>query len=273
MEVTVPSMKNCHPATHLMLLSIVMVMGVGLSACGGDERYFPPVQVTMTMDTAPIAMVRDSAIYWVEERYTFPFRQATQAEIDALFQGDPATLKPYDRKPFVMYNDIDEELDLTVSNLDAEDIEVVVTVNGINEFHEYVPGTVTNGEEVVPNFSGWERRIVLKANERRTLKMRIEDFIELERDLATVANGAPNFNLVMQFESQAGVDPRVTPYIPQTIPGVVGFRVGLQTEAAHNILLEAGIRLFDRNSRLADPDAEPAQIPQPAILMPMAMLE
>jgi len=93
---------------------------------------------------------------------------------------------------------------------------------------------------------------------------------ELAIDLATVINGAPNSNLVVDRMSQSSLDPRVMPFIPATIAGLTGVRAGIETGVARDLTLHVFVRVQDYGER-AQKRGEPRwQLPEPAPFTPVS---
>ena len=65
-------------------------------------------------------------------------------------------------------------------------------------------------------------------------------------------------------DARTTTDPRSKKYIPAVIPGLVAVRLGLRTNQAANLLLEASIRVRDVGDKLADQDEPHMRIePEP----------
>jgi hypothetical protein len=156
--------------------------------------------------------------------------------------------------PWIERGELEIQIDFTLSNLDSADRDVDVIVNGANEFDEYVPGVLVVEDDPVPLHSQWERRYTVKAKSRVNGTVREEDLDEAAVDLATVVNGAPNSDEIVYFENKSGTDERSKKYIPDVIPGLVAVRLGLMTNSAAPILLEASLRVRDVGSKLAAED-------------------
>jgi hypothetical protein len=239
------------------------------SACIQEESYVGEAgfySFAMTTDTPPFVMAEENALYILETRIELPITIPTPEELAELGMQAPA---PFPRMPWVGRRDLVIEVDLSVTNLMDEEREVGVSLNGISEFHEYVPGFEIVDDEAVPNFNGWEHSLSLAPHETWQWTIQTEELDEVAVDLATIGNMAPNPNMIVYFENQSAHDERAQPYIPEVIPGLVGFRLGLFAFAASNIVVEASVRVLDDNSRLADPEdpMEWWELPAPAILM------
>jgi hypothetical protein len=253
-----------------------------LLACAGafgctDERRFIGdggfYQVALTETTAPAYAAEDGALYIVEERVAVPIRRPTETALEDLRQA-AANFEglPFPRLPWVERDDLALEVDFTLSNLDEAERQVAVIINGWNEFHEYQPGVTLVDEEPEADFSQWERLYKLAPEQRASHTVREEEFDEAAVDLATVVNGAPNSNSVVFFENKSSRDERNRQYIPEVIPGLAGFRIGLRTTQPGRLVLDVSVRVRDAGDRLADPDDEPFAT-TPAPFVPVALVE
>ena len=242
-------------------LLLLLVLGCA------DERRFAGEelhQVAMTADTAAAVESEDGAIFIVETRVDLPVRPINDTVLSDLRQAGEAYELPYDRLPWVQRGDIEVEIDFTLANLDDDEREVAVIVNGSNEFHEYVPGVILVDEEPTAEFSQWERFYMLEGGERIVRTIREEERDEVAVDLATVVNGVDNPNNVVFFENMSATDERNREFIPEVVPALMGVRLGLRATAAANILLEATVRVRDVEDMLADDDEEPyVAMPEP----------
>lgn len=221
----------------------------------------------MTETTPPFFEADTAAIYEVETRVTLPIVPPTDAEMAALGGSAPT---PFARMPWLERNDLDVQIEYTISNLEDEPVMVAVTLNGINEFNEYVPAATIIEEEPVSDYAQSERILNLAAGQRYNGTIRQEELDEVAVDLATVVNGAPNANQIVYFENQSASDPRSQRYIPTVIPGLVGFRLGLRAagEVAPRIVLEATVRVRSDSPKFATDDVVPWVPPAPAIFTP-----
>ncbi|MCS6797950.1 MAG: hypothetical protein NZ898_05395 [Myxococcota bacterium] len=252
------------------------VAAVALAACAAEERYAGDTLVAfaITEETPPLAMAEEgegATAFMVEYRVTLPLRPLNDTVREALENGDAT---PFPRRPWIRHRDVAIEVDWVLYNLTETPATVAVTVNGFNEFHEYVPRFVVEDDELLLDFSGWERTIVLPGFGSTSGTIRREHFDEIAVDLATVANGAPNFNVVMHPDSQSSRDPRVRPYIPAIIPGLVGFRLGIRTiGTAPRVVLEASVHLRDDGDRLVREGDTPWDPPEPELISPRASMD
>lgn len=262
MTVTVRVMSLCVAAAALAACNPQDYTGVG-----GVYSFAIDENVT------PLLMAEDTAFYFVESRIELPIQRPTQAEFQALGPNPPA---PFPRWPWVQRDDLPFQVDWGITNLTEEPVVVTVTLNGVNEFHEYMPSFTVDDDDVVVGYSQWEKKLALEPFETRNGTIREEELNEVAVDLATVVNGAPNANEVVYFENQSDHDPRAKPYIPKIIPGLVGFRLGLQTNDTTRLVIEATVRARDLEGKLADPEEEPNDVwvlPVPMVFTPPELEE
>lgn len=257
---------------------------LALSACNADRRYVSPVggttwQLAFPPGTAPFFSGEELTVFLVEQRIELPVRAPTGDEFGALGTADERGLGPYPRRPWVERRDYELQIEFTVSNLSDEAQSVAVTINGINEFHEYVPGITIVGDDAIIDFAGWERTYVLAPGERASATIREEELDEVAVDLATVVNGAPNSNQIIFFQNQSAHDARSQMYLPPIVPALVGVRLGLRVEAGEGateappMALEAVVRVRDPRDRVVDPGEESWELPQAAPFAPVVPLE
>ena len=245
------------------------------AACNDDRVYVGDggfVQLALTDQTAPAVVLEDGALYVVETRLELDLRQPSDQVMQDLRSGagDFDSL-PFARLPWVERDDLAYELDFTLTNVDDARHNIVVTLNGFNEFHEYMPGFTIIDEEPVADFSQWERSLRLEPQERVSRTVREEEFDEMAVDLATVVNGAPNPQQVVYFENKSSSDARSMQYIPEVIPGLCGVRLGLRSTEQANVLIEATLRVREVADRLADEEDETLML-QPEPVVPADLL-
>jgi hypothetical protein len=256
----------------------IILGGVALSgsACTDERRYVGEdglYQVALDSDTMAAVEAEDAQVFIVERRVELPVKPPSETALEDLYQaaGEFENL-PFPRLPWIESGDIAVQVDFTLTNLGDAEREVAVIVNGFNEFHEYNPGVTVIDDEPVADYAQWERLYELAPLSRITRSIREEEFDEMAVDLATVVNGAPNSNLVVFFENKSPSDERSQPFIPEIVPGLMGFRIGLRATAAARVLLEASVRVRDVESFLAEEDEEPFMV-QPELFAPVAAEE
>jgi hypothetical protein len=237
-------------------LTMALLLCALLGGCGDERRYIGDdgiYQVALSADTAPALESEDGALYIVETRVPLPVKQPPETTLADLREAaENYKGLPFPRLPLVERDDLAIQVDFTLSNLDDETRQVAVILNGFNEFDEYMPGATIVDDELVIDFSQWEQLIEVGPRARVTRTIREEDLDEVAVDLATVVNGAPNPQQVVFFQNKSKTDERDRPYIPKVIPGLMGFRIGLRSNGAARLVLEASVRVRDSAKLLAD---------------------
>jgi hypothetical protein len=257
-----------------------------LAGCNMDQRYVAPIgmacpdpmgcvtwQLAMTPATPPLIEGEEASLFVIETRVELPVRAPTDDQFAAL--SEPTV--PYPRHPWVTRGDYEMEMEYTISNLSTDGIRVAITLNGFNEFHEYVPTARIVDDELQVDYAGYERVYDLGPGERITATVREEEIDEIAVDLATVVNGAPNSNQIVYFENQSSLDPRSQPFIPMVVPALTGMRMGLRVETgaggtAPPVALEASLHVRDPSDRIVgEGDVDHMWVlPVPAPFMPVA---
>jgi len=245
--------------TSCSILCALLTLG-----CNDERRYVGDpqvVQVAITGATAPALMGDGAAIFVVEQRIELPIRAPSQTALADL-QTAAAKFEglPFPRMPWVARDDLAVSVDFTLYNLDEQPHDLTVTLNGFNEFDEYVPAIAIVDDEVVIDFSQWERLYRVEGKQRLTRTIREEELDEAAVDLATVVNGAPSSNQVVYFENLSDRDTRSRAFIPKVVPGLAGFRIGVRlsggADEPRNVLLEATVKVREVEDRLAADDDE-----------------
>lgn len=257
--------------------ALIAVLATG---CLNEQRYVQPEGggpwlIALTADTPPYLASDDGDLYLVEQRIELPLREPTEEEMRRW--GDVGELMiPFPRLPFVARGDLELQLDFTLSHVEvgegARPVSAAVVVNGFNEFDEYVPEAQIIDDELVIDFSGWERVYDLQPGQRVSGTVREEELDEIAVDLATVVNGAPNPNQIHYFENQSANDARSQAYIPDVVPALTGVRVGIRSQGGASgptpLALEVTLRVRENRQILVDDDEVPWTLPTPALFSP-----
>lgn len=249
----------------------VLLVTLGFVGCSNDQLVGEDgfYAFAMTQGTPASFMGEEGEEFFVvEERIEFPIEIPTDAEMAELEASAPT---PYPRQPWVVRGDYEIEIDWVLINLMDARRNVTIQLNGINEFHEYLPGFVVIDEEAVAEFNQWERTIQLDAYERRFGTIREEELDEIAVDLATVVNGAPNPHLVVHPENQQD-DPRTAPFIPEVVPALTGIRAGLRTTASADVVIELSIRIRDDAGKVVKNINNAWELPVPELVLPSALI-
>lgn len=261
--------------------SLLSVSGLSASGCLEEQRFaVERDHVEMSPDTAPAFVDDDdNAIFIVEDVFRLQLRGPSDSSVQKLTQAAQGMGLPFPRLPWVENEDLDIRVDYALENRSAESVTAVVFVDGINEFFEYTPGP--------EDFHQYERRLLVEAGQRVEGTITELELSEVAIDLATVVNGALNMALVeangvlntalaVQFQSQSGRDPRVQPYIPSVIPGLVALNMGIQSgglgggETAPDLRLTLSVRVQDHGDRVAARGESRWDVPAPTAFVPVA---
>jgi hypothetical protein len=245
-------------------LPIAVLACASLAGCLQEQRYAVERESVWLRDDAEPAFFDedDDPVFVSQRRFELQIRPPKQQSLDMLARSASGMELPFPRFPWVERDDLELQLDYALENHSEERLSVLVFVDGINEFHEYTPGP--------EDFHQWERRIEVGPGERVSASISELELDEVAIDLATVVNGAPNSNLVVQFQSQSGRDPRVKEFIPKVIPGLVALRMGVQTGTAAELALRLSVRVQDHGDRVAERGAPRWRLPTPEPFVPVA---
>ncbi len=239
----------------LPLLLTAIVVAAPACASQEDAQVTPPVVLAMTDKIAPFYEDDEVKLYQVSLPVSLPMRRPTDGERAAL--GKEA---PYGRTPFFKAGDVRVTVRFTLSNLDAQARTVELLLDPWNEVVRYRPGLAVAGERAAPNPSGIDRYFVLPPRSRIEGILTPDDMRELAIDLATAEAieakpppadgglGGPRlYNRAFDVQNRSTVfDPLITPYIPPTIAGLVGFDLGLRARGPMNVAVEIVVDLEDR---------------------------
>lgn len=230
--------------------------------CVEEQRYAIENQsVALTENTAPAFVTDDDdEIFIVTRAFELPISPPKNSDMSKLMRTQA---EPFPRAPWVDHNDLELQLDYTLANQGDTEVLAGIILNGQNEFNLYTPGPL--------DFNQWERSFALGPKERVHGTVTELEMDEIAVDLATVVNGAPNSNQVVQFQSQSGRDPRVREFIPKRVPGLVGITAGIMTTAAANVVLEISVRVQDHGDRLAKRGQKAWMLPEPEPFVPVVI--
>ncbi len=257
--------------TSSTVLLVLVTIGLA-TGCLSEQRFMGPEGggpwvISIDETTPPFMEGDDGALYLVEQRVEFAFREPTAEELGEL--GNIAGQQvPWATLPWLRRGDIEVQIDWTLSNVTDATVQADVIVNGFNEFHEYNPGAEIVDDMVLPDFSQWERSIRLGPGERRSGTIREEELDEVAVDLSTVVNGVPNANQIVYFENQSGNDQRSQMYIPDVVAALTGVRIGLRTESPAPVVLEVTVRVRAERPVLVQGGDMPWVAPTPVLFGP-----
>jgi hypothetical protein len=242
---------------------------LSLLGCSEDDHFFPPEVFAMRTDMPPVAEGERISYWQVQTRFEIPLRDLTQSEerqIEATYANPPA---PYRRMPWIEVGDLDVEIEYTITNQsgvgeepmgdpegyadNVEGVAVEVLVDGWTEFTEYIPGIVVVDDEATPNLSTVDDYVIVPNGGRITGAVRTDQLEEVMYDLATIYSAPDdvNANCVVYFPNDHE-DPARCQYavVPDVIPGLVGFTIGMRTTEPADLALEYVVRVHDAEGKL-----------------------
>lgn len=226
------------------MLFCARALTLGLTpGCLVEQRYHQlDSSVELTADAVPSFFTEDDdPVFRIDAPFILRITPPSDADLARLTRAVAGRTMNYPRLPWVALHDLELQLDYALRNDSEEPITVLITLNGVNEFQYYAPGP--------EDLHQWERRVALVPQQRITGTLTELELDELAIDLATVVNGAPNSNLVVDRSSQSSRDPRVKPFLPSVVPGLVAVRAGMETNRAAHVVLTLSIRVNDLGDR------------------------
>lgn len=240
---------------------MLALASLALVGCLEEQQYLLVGEtVQLRADDEPVFVgENDESLYRAERPFSLPITPPSEAALATLSSG--ATGLPFPRRPWVALHDLDLTLDYALTSQSREPVLATVTVDGVNEFSYYAPGPLSAHQ--------WQRRIALAPGARVEGSVSELELSEVAVDLATVVNGAPNSELVVSAESQSSRDPRVRPYVPRVVPGLVGLRVGVQSTSARDLTLTISVRVQDHGDRAAKRGERAWQLPEAQAFTPI----
>lgn len=234
---------------------------------------YGPLAFAMTSDTpAAIANEDGDGIFVVLFPVELPIRAPSTDEMNELMSAPPPA--PFLMAPWVREGDVGITADLVITNLNDEEHVIKLLIEARTEFHQHVPNVAIDEEgDILADFASYEQTVILPPSERVRRRITEEEMTEAAVDFAAVMNGAPNANQVFYFLNQSTRDPRNQPYVPATIPGLVGFNLGIRSGAPINVAVEVTLRLVDHGDRVAREGDRLWDIPEPELVTPVAPVE
>jgi hypothetical protein len=241
-------------------------------ASNDDKQVLPPVVLGLLETTAPAYDDGQQQIYQVTKEVQLPFRAPKAGERQGGAQD------PYPQVPFQLSNRSRITVRYTLTNLDEQPRTVELLVDPWNEFVRYVPGiTLGNDNQVIPNFSGYDRFFVLPGKGRVEGILTPDDMVELATEL-TVAmelhrrppdpkssfGGAVLYNRAFNIQNRSTEpDPVLQPWRPNTyaLASVIGFDVGLRTYEKAKLAVELVVDVEDLDVDRVVAEKDKATVP------------
>ncbi|MGZ3405561.1 MAG: hypothetical protein ACXVAN_03890 [Polyangia bacterium] len=208
--------------------------------------------------------------------YVLPVRQPTQAERQALQKLQQQLMLP-DAVPWAQARDFDIEVQWSVHNLDTMKSTVIVSLDGGNEFGDYVPGAYidpnANAEnQVVPPDLLTSEPLVVEAGATITGVFREDDLQESALDLEAItrfpSGGDAMATPFMAIEHRSNVSQIGLEGIPlnDVTPAHVRYQINVVADA--HVVLDYSVRVRDHNGKLAKPTDKNLYVNPAAMLAP-----
>jgi hypothetical protein len=208
--------------------------------------------------------------------YVLPVRQPTQTERQALGKLQQSLMLP-SAVPWAQARDFDIEIQWSVRNADTMKSTVIVTVDGGNEFGDYVPGAYidpnANAEnQVVPPSLLTTEPLIVEAGATVTGVFREDDLQESALDLEAItrfpSGGDAMATPFMAIEHRSNVSRIGLEGIPlnDVTPAHVRYQIGVVADA--HVILDYSVRVRDHNGKLAKPTDKNLYVNTAAMLAP-----
>ncbi|MGZ3441749.1 MAG: hypothetical protein ACXVDD_19650 [Polyangia bacterium] len=208
--------------------------------------------------------------------YVLPVRQPTQAERQALQKLQQQLMLP-DAVPWAQARDFDIEVQWSVHNLDTMKSTVIVSLDGGNEFGDYVPGAYidpnANAEnQVVPPDLLTSEPLVVEAGATITGVFREDDLQESALDLEAItrfpSGGDAMATPFMAIEHRSNVSQIGLEGIPLNDVTPAHVRYQINVVADGHVVLDYSVRVRDHNGKLAKPTDKNLYVNPAAMLAP-----
>jgi hypothetical protein len=233
------------------------------AACGCNDPVFVPEH--RPLETQPTMTAMGGTIMQDVDLFVLPVRRPTQVE-QQLRDAEQKRLNLMRPVPWAGVRDFDIEVEWTLKNLDAQKVRAFFTMNGGNEFGDYVPSLYINPNLPAndqtpppPLFGG--APIDLGANETQSGIFREDQFREVGVDLEAILRYPDPSGVVATpfevLEHDSHVSTIGLAGVPagDVTPAMVRFALTLT--ASGHVSLDYIVRVRDHAGKLAAPTAKP----------------
>lgn len=261
-----------HARRSVRLIAGSIAGALVLSGCGSESAHrMDPVVVGLSDDIPAVYDDGELVIYEAKVPVPLPIIAPTEAQMTGLWESE--ALEPFERLPWVSAARVRVQVSYSLTNLDSQAHEVWLMIDPWNEFGRYEPAIVVADEEATRDFSGIDLLFRVPGTEDQNLQgadsegrivgtFSFDDMHELATDLATVfqvledvevgedAEEDPRSTLVNHAfnpRNRSYNSPLLANHLPEIVPGLVGFDVGIRSSAPANIALELLIELEDES--------------------------
>jgi hypothetical protein len=242
-----------------------------LAACGCNNPVY--LAETAPIPTMPVMMGTGQA---GSALYVLPVRRPTAAERQALAQLQMVN-KLTMPVPWAQARDFDIEIEFSVANLDKQPITAYVTVDGGNEYGDYVPmlyidPNANADDQTPPPPLIAEQPLVVQPGQTATGTIREDQTQESALNLEAITRypdpaGVRNTPF-MVIEHLSSVSPIGRAGVPahDITPAHVRFAIGYSTDGKAQ--MDYTVRVRDHNGKLALPTDKNLYVSTAAMLAP-----
>ncbi|MCU1280870.1 MAG: hypothetical protein JWM53_4416 [bacterium] len=245
---------------------------LALAACGCNDPTY--LAEKAPIETQPAAM--GGGFSPATDLYVLPVRQPTQTERQALGKLQQQLMLP-DAVPWAQARDFDIELQWSVRNVDTTMATVIVTLDGGNEFGDYVPGAYINplanpADQTPPPNLLTSEPLVVAGGGTITGVFREDDLQESALDLEAItrfpSGGDALATPFMAIEHRSNVSQIGLEGIPphDVTPAHVRYQLAVVADA--HVILDYSVRVRDHNGKLAKPTDKDLYVNSAATLAP-----
>lgn len=208
--------------------------------------------------------------------YVLPVRKPTQTESQALGKLQQQLMLP-DKVPWAQARDFDIQIEWSVKNLDTDKTTVLVSIDGGNEFGDYVPGayidpTANQEDQTVPPDLLSSEPLVIEAGATVTGVFREDDLQESALDLEAItrypSGGDALATPFMVIEHRSNVSQIGLEGIPLHDVTPAHVRYQLTVVADKHVVMDYSVRVRDLNGKLAKPTDKNLYVSTAATLAP-----
>jgi hypothetical protein len=255
------------PPTPPMIIGLC-VMALGAGGCN-NPIYLPE---TAPIETAAGAMgfMPGTALY------VLPVRQPTQAERQALGKLQQQLMLP-NAVPWAQARDFDIEIEWSVRNLDTMKQTVIVTVDGGNEFGDYVPSAYIDPranpeDQAPPPHLLTSEPLVLDPGATVNGVFREDDLQESAIDLEAITRYPSGGDVLatpfMVIEHRSDISRVGLESVPANDVTPAHVRYQLTVSADGHVVMDYDVRVRDHNGKLAKPTDKNLYVNAAATLAP-----
>ena len=253
------------------------LLALALAACGCNDPVF--LHETAPLQNAPAAAGSGMTGYAAANvLYVLPVRKPTTDEKKAL-AADQKARKLTMPEPWAQLRDFDIEIEYSVRNADTMTQTVIVSLNGGNEFGDYLPNLYIDpradaDEQTVPPSLLSDTPLTIAPNATATGVFREDNLHESSIDLEAITRYpsmagvmATPFEVIEHLSnvSNVGLDG-----VPANDVTPAHVRYALTMSASGHAVLDFTVRVRDLQGKLATPGAKNLYVSTAAMLTPPA---